>query len=62
MSETDTPTGRPGRVVKDEAILDLSHLTEVEDDGPAGQRDGGACHPDTVPGTDPTLPGGIRGT
>jgi hypothetical protein len=28
MSETGTPTGRSGRVVKDEAILDLSHLTE----------------------------------
>jgi hypothetical protein len=28
MSETETPTGRPGRVVKDEAILDLSHFTE----------------------------------
>jgi hypothetical protein len=28
MSETDTPTDRTGRVVKDEAILDLSHLTE----------------------------------
>ena len=28
MSETDTPTGRPGRVVKNEAILDLSHRTE----------------------------------
>jgi hypothetical protein len=26
--ETDTPAGRPGRVVKDEAILDLSHFTE----------------------------------
>jgi hypothetical protein len=28
MSETETPTGRPGRVIKDEAILDLSHFTE----------------------------------
>jgi len=28
MSETETTTGRPGRVVKDEAVLDLSHLTE----------------------------------
>jgi hypothetical protein len=28
MSETETPTGPAGRVVKDEAILDLSHLTE----------------------------------
>ena len=28
MSETDTPTGPVGRVVRDEAILDLSHLTE----------------------------------
>ncbi len=28
MSETETPTGPVGRVVKDEAILDLSHLTE----------------------------------
>ena len=28
MSETDTPTSGPGRVVKDEAILDLSHFTE----------------------------------
>ena len=28
MSETETPAGRGGRVVKDEAVLDLSHLTE----------------------------------
>lgn len=28
MSETETQTGRAGRVVKDEAVLDLSHLTE----------------------------------
>jgi hypothetical protein len=28
MSETEIPAGRAGRVVKDEAILDLSHLTE----------------------------------
>jgi hypothetical protein len=28
MSETETPAERAGRVVKDEAILDLSHLTE----------------------------------
>jgi hypothetical protein len=28
MSETDTPTSPAGRVVRDEAILDLSHLTE----------------------------------
>jgi hypothetical protein len=30
MSETENPTGRPGRVIKDEAILDLSHLTEPD--------------------------------
>ena len=28
MSETEIPTGPVGRVVRDEAILDLSHLTE----------------------------------
>ena len=30
MSETETPAGPPGRVVKDEAILDLSHFTDPD--------------------------------